>query len=283
MENMVCAVSANPPLLSGPQEPLPFISYAQNFEDVMLWRALGHIQIDIGVGKPEDDSITKAFYDRGWSGINVEPAAGPFARLAAARPHDRNLRLLVGDSEGAWDFFLIGEENTLSTVVPELGARHSAAGWACRKTAMQITTLARICDQHVRGQIHFPKIDAEWSELAIMRGADFARFRPWIVLFGAIPIDTGPHSFKDCDRVLEQAGYRFLYADGLNRFWAAEERYADLAPRFSVPPNVFDGFVRATEVDARARIGAALDDARCLHEQACHEAAAARDELGQAA
>ena len=244
-----------------PEQSPPFVSFAQNFEDVMLWRALRHISgglyIDIGAGEPEADSVTKAFYDRGWTGINIEPAQSTFGRLAAARPRDRNLRLLVGDREGTQEFFLIGDENALSTTVAELAARHAVSGWACRTTTVPVTTLARICDQHVRGQIHFLKIDAEWSELAILRGADFERFRPWIVLYEATPIGTGPHSYEDCDRILDQAGYRFLYADGLNRFWVAQERHADLAPHFATPPNVLDGFVRASETTARTQAAAA--------------------------
>ena len=40
-----------------------FISYSQNLEDVMLWRALKHIEngfyIDVGAGSPTVDSVTK--------------------------------------------------------------------------------------------------------------------------------------------------------------------------------------------------------------------------------
>jgi hypothetical protein len=52
-------------------------SYAQNFEDVMLWRALGHIEngfyIDVGAQDPIVDSVSLAFYEHGWRGIHVEP------------------------------------------------------------------------------------------------------------------------------------------------------------------------------------------------------------------
>jgi hypothetical protein len=45
---------------------MSFISYAQNFEDVMLWRALQHVErgfyIDVGANDPTIDSVTKAFY-----------------------------------------------------------------------------------------------------------------------------------------------------------------------------------------------------------------------------
>lgn len=61
------------------------VSYAQNFEDVMLWRALGHIEngfyVDIGAQHPTIDSVSKAFYERGWSGINVEPVDAYIALL----------------------------------------------------------------------------------------------------------------------------------------------------------------------------------------------------------
>ena len=52
---------------------MSFVSYAQNFEDVMLWRALKHIDcgfyIDVGAQDPVIDSVTKSFYDHGWRGV----------------------------------------------------------------------------------------------------------------------------------------------------------------------------------------------------------------------
>ena len=70
---------------------MPFVSYAQNCEDVLLHRAFGKQEtgfyVDVGASDPVDGSTTKAFYDRGWSGIDVEPGA-VFAELVAARPRD---------------------------------------------------------------------------------------------------------------------------------------------------------------------------------------------------
>ena len=44
---------------------MPFVSHAQNFEDVMLHRALRDIQnglyLDIGANDPEIHSVTRAF------------------------------------------------------------------------------------------------------------------------------------------------------------------------------------------------------------------------------
>ena len=68
----------------------PMISYAQNFEDVILWRALRDVPngfyIDIGAGHPVADSVTMHFYEHGWRGINVEPDPGSSpSSLAAGR------------------------------------------------------------------------------------------------------------------------------------------------------------------------------------------------------
>ena len=61
---------------------MPFISYAQNSEDVVLWRALRDVEkgfyVDVGATDPEVDSISCAFYERGWSGINAYPVDAYF-------------------------------------------------------------------------------------------------------------------------------------------------------------------------------------------------------------
>jgi hypothetical protein len=64
---------------------MTFTSYAQNFEDVMLWRALKHVKngfyIEQGAEQPEWASAFKAFCDMGWAGINI---AAPLRKLSAA-------------------------------------------------------------------------------------------------------------------------------------------------------------------------------------------------------
>ena len=76
-----------------------FVSFAQNFEDVMLWRALKHVEhgfyIDVGAYSPRVDLVTQAFYERGWRGINIEPNADLHRQFLVARPRDINLNVAV--------------------------------------------------------------------------------------------------------------------------------------------------------------------------------------------
>ena len=83
----------------------PFVSYAQNQEDVVLARALrpddrGGFWVDVGAGDPVVDSVTAAFAERGWRGVNVEPLPFEHERLCAERPADTNLRVALGATAG---------------------------------------------------------------------------------------------------------------------------------------------------------------------------------------
>lgn len=72
------------------------ISYAKNLEDVMLWRALRQVgkgaYIDLCARDPEVDSVSMAFYEQGWRGINVASDAMLAEILSSARPDDGVLR-----------------------------------------------------------------------------------------------------------------------------------------------------------------------------------------------
>lgn len=233
--------------------PMTFVSFAQNFEDVMLWRALKHVRhgfyIDVGAFDPDFDSVTHAFYAAGWSGINIEPTRLGHDRLARHRPRDINLDVAIGEAEGVADFYDILETG-LSTLDAEQARLHGQAGFAMRREEVRVTTLAAVCQLHAPQSIHFLKLDCEGSERAALSGADFTRHRPWIVVVEATRPNTQEVSHQEWEPLLLDAGYSFVWFDGLNRFYVAAEHLAALAPSFTAPPNVFDGFVRHDQLAA---------------------------------
>jgi FkbM family methyltransferase len=232
---------------------MSFVSYAQNFEDVMLWRALGHVgrgfYIDAGACEPDSHSVTKAFYDRGWSGINIEPAPAAFARLATARPRDINLNLAAGSEAGAQRFLLVDGGNGLSTLQTGREGELAAAGWSVDAITVEVRRLADLCQHHVTGPIHFLKIDVEGAERAVIEGAELTRWRPWVIVVEATRPNSPEPTHDQWEDLLLSQSYRMVYADGLNRFYLAAEQEA-LAPAFALPPNVFDDFIRVEQLGA---------------------------------
>jgi FkbM family methyltransferase len=238
------------------EQGMTLTSYAQNYEDVMLLRALHDVTsgfyIDVGAQDPVNDSVTKVFYERGWHGINIEPVSHWFERLGADRVHDINLQLAVSDSPGYLHLYEV-ENSGLSTTDPEFAQRHIEAGLRITETDVPCVTLDAICDAHNVSEVHFLKVDCEGAEAAVFRGFSFQRVRPWIILVEATEPNTQRPAYADWDPILVGHGYHYIYEDGLNRFYVAKE-HNELCAAFAHPPNVFDRFVRASEATAQLRL-----------------------------
>jgi FkbM family methyltransferase len=235
---------------------MSFISYAQNFEDVMLWRALKHIDrgfyIDVGANDPDQHSVTKAFYESGWRGINVEPSPQWFERLEKARPRDINLQLALGAEPGAITLYEIPDTG-LSTAEKKFAERHEAErGFHSRELIVKMDTLSGVCERFHLAPIHFLKIDVEGSEKAVLQGADFGKIRPWVILLEATLPLSMEESYSDWEPLLLNAGYEYAYFDGLNRYYVAVE-HENLKAAFKAPPNVFDEFVRSDLLESERR------------------------------
>lgn len=226
----------------------------------MLWRALKGVGegfwIDVGAAHPREYSVTLAFSERGWRGINIEPEPAYAAALRAERPRDVNLEVAVGAAPGRARLQHLPGTG-LSTFDATIAERHGRAGFE-RADALdvEVRTLAAICAEHAPGDIHFLKVDVEGSEAAVLQGADFARFRPWIVVMEATAPSSPVRATEGFEQHLFAAGYRECWFDGLNAFYLAAERAEALSHAFRAPPNVFDDFIRADHSAALTRINA---------------------------
>lgn len=246
-----------------------FVSYAQNYEDVMLWRALQHVRggfyIDVGANDPLKDSVTKAFYERGWHGLNIEPVSAHHADLQRERPLDVNLRCALGDRVGSielWECTLPG----LGTTDRAVAEQHVRDGRVGQWQTVPVTTLAAVCAEHrAAGEIHFLKIDVEGGEESVLRGADFRRFRPWIVVVEATRPNSTEPNYESWEQMLTDVDYRCVYSDGLNRFYLARAHEA-LAAAFGSPPNIFDRFIVAQQFNAESALERADERAKAQQE-----------------
>ncbi len=219
------------------------ISYAQNAEDVLLRRVLhdvsGGFYIDVGASEPIHQSVTKHFYEEGWRGVNIEPETrtGVFERLSADRPRDVNLNLGLSDREGSLTFHEATSAPGWSTFSTDQLACMLKRGITIVERQVAVTTLAKVCEEHVfPGQeIDFLKVDAESHELEVLRGGNWSRWRPRVVLVEDNGVSLWEH-------VLIEANYQFAFFDGINRFYLRQEDLWRM-PAFAVPVCVLDDFV----------------------------------------
>lgn len=258
---------------------MTWVSYAQNYEDVTLLRALRDVQpgfyIDVGANDPRADSVTRAFYELGWCGINLEPVAHWHERLVADRPRDHNLRLAAGPTEGLVQLYeVIG--TGLSTADPVLAERHAQDGHVVQAVEVPVRRLDDICHDLGVTQVHFLKIDVEGAEPGVLAGLSLTQVRPWVVVVEATLPGSQASVHPSWESLLTERGYAFVWFDGLNRFYVASE-HAALSPALAQPPSVFDDFMRYTERLLRDDVA----DYRVLLQQARAESDLAQTEWAE--
>jgi len=230
---------------------MPIISYAQNFEDVILYRALKNVAkgfyVDVGAMDPVVDSVTKAFYDMGWHGINIEPLEQNYQKFLKDRPLDININCLAGDHLGESIFYELVNTG-LSTQDRDQAAELSRKnGYDLVEQTITVDTLSNILSKVNPPIIHFLKIDVEGAEKAVLNGTDLKRFRPWIIVVESTIPNSPIQEYSSWEPYLLDNLYDFAYFDGLNRFYVAHEKSA-LISEVNIPPNVFDQFITIREL-----------------------------------
>jgi FkbM family methyltransferase len=223
------------------QRTVDVISYAQNYEDVVLERCFKDVPagfyIDVGAWDPLEHSVTHHFYERGWRGINIEPNPEYFQRLQRDRTRDINLRLALGETDQECQTFTILKGSGISTLrslsvdyLENLEAR----GYLREPVEVSTVTLASVCRDHVPEgtEIDFLKVDVEGWETEVLRGHDWDRWRPKVLVIEAVtPMDFDEQSGRDVfidtssewEPFVVKQGYVFGLNDGLNRFYVRQE------------------------------------------------------------
>jgi FkbM family methyltransferase len=163
-------------------------------------------------------SVTKAFYDMGWHGINVEPVKEEYNKLCLDRPRDINLNIGAGAENTFLEFFLAGAGTTCEPEVIR-GLRNTDDS---NTEIIAVKRLSDVFEECLQGRdktIHFCKIDVEGFEKSVLAGMDFCKFRPWIIAVEA----TLPGSSIPChdkwESLLLDNGYELGFSHKINRFY----------------------------------------------------------------
>ena len=223
---------------------MTLISYAQNFEDVILWRALKHIKngcyIDIGAQDPVIDSVSKIFYDHGWRGIHVEPMEEYAAKIRISRPGEIVEQIAIGTESTKLTFYGFPDSG-LSTGDANIAEQHIKRGFRCSATEVPTLSLDQLLEKYSGKEIHWLKIDVEGFEKQVLESWTNANNRPWVIVIESTLPLTQTESHQNWEHLVLKKGYEFAYFDGLNRFYVSMNHHS-LIHDLSLPPNIFDRF-----------------------------------------
>jgi FkbM family methyltransferase len=246
-----------------------FVSYSANREDVILNRVFGSrnsgFYIDVGAGHPLYANDTKALYDRGWRGINIEPSAEFFRELAEQRPLDRNMNVAVCEMPGRSTFYQVAG-TCHSTCDAEAAKRIAAKGFEVVPHDIEAMTLRGILEAMPIPPIDLLKVAAEGLEPQVLASNNWARFRPKVILAEATFPETPVRRPNGVSQYLAAQGYRQVYFDGLNDYYV-EQDFETSPEMFDRPPNVFDHFETYSQHEVTAQRNALSEQVRSLSQE----------------
>jgi FkbM family methyltransferase len=242
------------------------LTYAQNFEDVILERLFKEVDkgfyVDVGAWDPTLHSVTRHFYDRGWSGVNIEPIEPRIRIFEAERERDINLPRAIGPQRGVMKFYQAEEESYLSTLNAEVAAEMRERGLAIQEHRIEVATLDDIFDQYCSRTVEFLKIDVEGFEGEVLKSLDLRRHRPRALVIEATrpaeiltawehPEEIG--MWHKWEPAVLNSGYVLAYFDGLNRFYLRQED-AELSKRLVLPAGLFDNIEYPATLELRSTV-----------------------------
>jgi FkbM family methyltransferase len=209
------------------QKVFPFItpdwkkpkkSYSQCGEDLLIDFVFQQLHLskisylDIGANDPVFLNNTYWFYNKGSSGVCVEPNPALFKSVKRKRPRDICLNVGVGVStQGGIDFHIM-DPDTLSTFSKESAEESVKAGYRLKNIVqIPLIPVGDIIERYLGHAPHLVSLDTEGLDLQILQNFDYALYRP--VIFCVETIDfLETKKIKPIFDLMEEHDY-FVYAD----------------------------------------------------------------------
>ena len=138
--------------------------------------------IDIGCHHPMINNNTYPLYKRGWNGINIDIDYSAIDSFNFLRSKDTNIEIAVSDTIGNSDLFFYHNRAAKNTLSKEKGLD------AKQIRSIKTTTLNKIIQESIYKdqKINFLTIDVEGFELNVLRGFDFKKYKPELVVLELI-------------------------------------------------------------------------------------------------
>lgn len=198
------------------------ISYSQCGEDIIVARILGRLKIaqpnylDIGANHPVKLNNTYKFYERGCTGVLIEPNPLLYNELKKQRPRDKVLNIGIGiEFKQHCNFYVMSNE-FLSTFSEKSAKNLENDGKDKIEKILKIPlkNINQIITDNFDDYPNFLSLDIEGNDFEILKTLDFLKLRPEVLCIETITFTQNNTEEKVTPifNFMEEKGY-MVYGD----------------------------------------------------------------------
>jgi FkbM family methyltransferase len=178
--------------------------------------------VEVGANDGITGSNARLFLRKGWNALLVEPNPNLFPRLVknvAAWPAARCESVACSDAPGVLPLRIFADDPTgmLSTIHSDAETNRGRTRPVAEVHDVEVVTLTSLLDRHeVPRDFGVLSVDAEGHDLNVLRGLDFERYRPHLIITES---DERTEEEEAKRALLHQHGYTLIERVGVNTIW----------------------------------------------------------------
>jgi FkbM family methyltransferase len=192
--------------------------YSQFGEDAVLLHLVGGrkapkgFYVDVGCHHPRKGSNTYLFYRMGWRGVLVDLEEAKVLACRLLRPGDEAVLAAVSDREEDVEIRAPEAFSVLASIKADAVPGAKVVGRIRTRTLTDILDKSRFAGT----PIDLLNVDVEGVDLQVLRGLDFARYRPRIVVVESWDQDLEKVLAGEMHALLRERGYELAAWVGLS-------------------------------------------------------------------
>ena len=164
------------------------------------------IYIDVGCHHPLINNNTYMLYINGWKGINVDLDFNSIDMFNYFRPKDDNIMSALSNRKGQGDLYFFHNRAPKNTISKSRGKGAKLI------KKIQINTLNNIIknSKFNSKNIDFLSIDVEGNELKVLKGLNFKKYKPKVVMIEFINPKSKEFYNNNISQITNSEIYKFM-------------------------------------------------------------------------
>jgi FkbM family methyltransferase len=215
-------------------------SYSQEAEDIILNQIFENknkgFYVDVGAHHPKRFSNTYLFYQRGWSGVNIDAMPNSMKQFDKLRPHDINIEKPVSEKKQILTYYAFNEPalNGFSKEISKKRENNTKNKHHVIFTKeIETTTLEEILDSNLPKdkKIDFLSVDVEGLDFNVLKSNNFQKYHPSVIVTEIIGNSLFEIEKNPISQYLKDYNY-VLYCKSINSVFFIDKDF--LSERFKI-------------------------------------------------